>query len=151
MVSAYILPSAANHTDLEAWSSILPAGPRILRTSLFGDAFILGSDGGVHLLERGECFSEKGSNSEEAFWRRIQNDDQNWLLADLADECRAAGLILEDRQCYAFTVPPILGGTYTVANVWVAPWSEWFSLTADLFKSVKDLPDGAAVSFKVVD
>jgi hypothetical protein len=54
-------------------------------------------------------------------------------------------------QCYAFNTPPILGGDYTEANVWVAQWKEWFSFTADLFRQIKDLPDGSTVSLKVVD
>lgn len=60
-------------------------------------------------------------------------------------------MLLGNGQCYAFKVPPVLGGDYVVENVWVAPWAEWFSFTADLFRQIKDLPDGTAVSFKVVD
>jgi hypothetical protein len=59
--------------------------------------------------------------------------------------------VLAAGQCYAYTTPPVVGGEYRVENVWVAPWQEWFSLTADLFQQIKDLPDGATVSLKAVD
>ena len=150
-VNGYFLPRAADLADLGAWSSILPDKPRILRTNLFGDAFIVGADGYVHLLERAGCCAERVADSEEEFWHRVGNDDQGWLMTQLADDCHSSGLTLRDGQCYAFTVPPILGGEYIPQNVWVAPWSEWFSVTGDLFAQVKDLPDGETVSFKVVD
>lgn len=60
-------------------------------------------------------------------------------------------MALGEGQCYAFTTPPLLGGDYVVENVWVASWREWFSLTADLFAQTKNLPDGTAVSLRVVD
>ena len=150
-VNGYFLPRAADLADLGAWASILPEQPRILRTNLFGDAFIVGADGYVHMLERAGCCAERLADSEESFWRRVNNDDQNWLLPQLVDDCRSSGLTLGHGQCYAFTVPPILGGEYAPQNVWIAPWNEWFSVMEDLFTKVKDLPDGATVSFKVVD
>ena len=150
-LGGYFLPRAADQADLSLWASILPENPRILRTNLFGDAFIVDEDGYVHILERSGCFAERIAESEEAFWRRVNNDEQNWLMTQLADDCHSSGLILGEGQCYAFTVPPVLGGEYAPQNVWVAPWNEWFSVTGDLFAQVKDLPDGATVSFKVVD
>ena len=150
-VNGYFLPRAADLADLGAWTSILPDQPRILRTNLFGDAFIIGADGCVHLLDRAGCRAERIADSEEEFWHRVGNDDRGWLLTELADECHSSGLTLRHGQCYAFTVPPILGGEYTLQNVWVAPWNEWFLVTGDIFAQVKDLPDGATVSFKVVD
>jgi hypothetical protein len=147
----YFLPKAADESDLSAWSAILPASARVLRTNLFGDAFIVGDNGAVHMLERGGCSAEQIATSEEEFWREVRDDTHGWQLRPLADECRRAGKVLADGQCYAFTTPPVLGGDYTVDNVWVAPWREWFPLTADLFQQIKDIPDGATVSFKVAD
>jgi hypothetical protein len=147
----YFLPKAADEADLSQWASILPPVRRILRTSLFGDTFVVCEDGAVNMLERASCAAERIASSEEAFWRDVQDDPHGWQLRRLADECRDAGKVLCDGQCYAFTTPPVLGGEYAVANVWVAPWGEWFDLTADLFRQIKDLPDGATVRFKIVD
>ena len=103
------------------------------------------------MLERAACSVERIAASEEEFWREVRHDAHGWQLRPLADGCRRAGKILEDAQCYAFATPPALGGEYTVENIWVAQWQEWFLFTDDLFQQIKDLPDGAKVSFKVVD
>lgn len=147
----YFLPAAADDTDLSAWASILPAQCRVLRTSLFGDPFLLDHAGVVHMLDRGGCSAERIAASEEQFWREVQGDPQGWQLRALADECQKAGKVLAAEQCYAFTTLPVIGGDYSVENVWVAPWREWFSFTADLFQQIEELPDGATISLKVVD
>lgn len=147
----YFLPVLANEADLAPWHSILPTRPRILRTSLFGDHFVVGDGGAVHMLDRGGMAAPLIASSEEDFWRVIQQDSEGWQLRPLADECRCAGKVLSDGQCYAYTTLPMLGGDYRAANIWVAPWQEWFSFTADLFQQIKDLPDGATVTLRVVD
>lgn len=151
MNSSLFLSKAADVADLTAWSSILPAQSRVLRTNLFGDVFLLDDAGAVHILERAGCSIDRIAFSEEEFWREIRDDAHGWQLRGLVSECRAAGKLLEEGQCYAFTTPPVLGGDYTVENVWVAPWRDWFAFTADLFEQIIDLPDGATVSLKVVD
>ncbi|MDR6125935.1 hypothetical protein QE361_003635 [Sphingomonas sp. SORGH_AS802] len=147
----YLLPRAADETDLSLWSSILPSPARVLRTNLFGDSFLVDAAGTVHLLDRGGCSTERIAASEQEFWRAIEGDSEGWQLRPLADECRRVGKLLADGECYAFTMPPVLGGEYAVENVWIAPWREWFSFTADLFQQIEALPDGATVSLKVVD
>jgi hypothetical protein len=147
----YFLPKAADEADLSAWSPLMPAVARVLRTNLFGDVFVVDEGGSVHMLERAACSAERIASSEEDFWKQVHDDEQGWQLRPLADKCRRAAKILADGQCYAFTTLPVLGGDYTVENVWVAHWDEWFSFTADLFQQIKDLPDGSRVTFKVVD
>lgn len=151
MSADYFLPKAADADELSAWSDILPAAPRILRTNLFGDAFLVDDVGAVHMLERAACTISQIASSEEEFWRKVHDDGAGWQLRPLVDECRRAGKVLEDGQCYAFTTPPLLGGDYAEANVWVAPWRECFAFTADLFQHTKDLPDGTPISLRVTD
>lgn len=147
----YFLSRAADDADLSAWSPILPRVARVLRTNLFADAFVTDDSGAVYMLERAACSAQQVAPSEEEFWRQVGDDAEGWQLRPLADECRRIGKVLADGQCYAFTTPPVLGGEYDVENIWIAHWKEWFSFTADLFRQIKDLPDGATVSLKVVD
>ena len=144
----YFLPPAADEWELSAWSSILPTSGRVLRTNLFGDAFVIDDNGSVHMLDRGGCSSERITSSEEEFWREVRDDSQGWQLRRLADDCQKSGMILGDGQCYAYKMLPVLGGDYNVDNIWIASWTEWFSLTADLFQQIKDLPDGTAITLK---
>lgn len=147
----YFLPEPANEADLSCWSPILPTPVRILQTNLFGDAFVLVGDGTVHMLERASHSAQRIASSEEEFGREIEDDAHGWQLRRLADQCRSAGKVLADGECYAFTTLPILGGEYTVQNIWITRWQEWFSFTADLFQQIKDLPDGATVRLNVID
>ncbi|TCQ01912.1 T6SS immunity protein Tdi1 domain-containing protein [Sphingomonas sp. PP-CC-3A-396] len=149
--TAYFLPTAAHATDLSAWASIIPTGCRVLRSNLFGDMFLLAPDGVMHMFDRGGFSVERIARSEKVFWREVQDDPEGWQFRPLADECRRAGKVLMADQCYAFTTPPVLGGDYSVENVWVAPWREWFSFTAELFRQIEGLPDGAAISLKIED
>lgn len=147
----YFLPITADDADLSEWLPIIPAPAHILRTNLFGDAFIVDEGGKVHMLERSACTAKQIASSEDEFWRQVEKDAEGWQLRPVADACRRVGKVLAGRQCYAFTTPPALGGGYNVKNIWVALWEEWFSFTAYLFQQIKDLPDGATVRLKVVD
>jgi hypothetical protein len=147
----YFLPKAADKLDLSSWASVLPAMARVLRTNLFGDVFLVDETGSVHMLERGACSITQIARSEEEFWRHVDEDADGWQLRGLADECRRVLKPLGDAQCYAFTTLPVLGGPYAAENVWVASWTDWFPFTAAVFEQIKDLPDGAKVTFKIVD
>lgn len=147
----YFLPQVADEADISPWASILPDNARVLRTSLFGDAFLVDCTGAVHMLERGGCSLDQIAPSEEHFWRALERDEEGWQLRPLADACRSQGKVLAKGQCYAFKVLPVLGGDYVPDNVWVAPWQDWFSLTADIFGQMKELPDGASVTLKIID
>jgi hypothetical protein len=150
--SNYFLPEEANEVDLSCWSPILPNPVRVLQTNLFGDAFVLVDDGTVHMLERASHSAQRIASSEEEFYRDVEADEDDWQLRRLADQCRLDGKILADGECYAFTTPPVFrSGEYTVENIWVTQWQEWFSLTADLFQRIKDLPDGTTVRFNIIE
>ena len=122
----YFLPPAADMADmadLSTWASILPSSVRVLQANLFGDLFLVDAAGAVYILDRGGFSAECISASEQDFWLAVQCDSEGWQLRPLVDQCRRAGKLLADGQCYAFTTPPVLGGEYAVENVWVAPVS----------------------------
>jgi hypothetical protein len=48
-------------------------------------------------------------------------------------------------QCYAFKILPVLGGSYSVDNIYVATISEYLTFTADIHYQIKDLPDGTKI------
>lgn len=145
----YFLPSAANEADLSDWRPIAPAGAKPFATNLFGDAFFVDGSGAVHMLSRAGASSEQVSPSIDQFRTSLQGDPEGWQLRKLADACAASGKILGDGECYAFATPPFLGGDYSVDNVFVCSWTEWFALTADLYLQTRDLPDGAQVRLNI--
>ncbi|MEJ6790299.1 DUF1851 domain-containing protein [Brevundimonas sp. BR2-1] len=102
------------------------------------------------ILRPGRKFSGPTSSGTPS-WRTLENDEEGWQLRRLADACGAAGKVLAVDQCYAFTTLPVFGGSYSEENVRVAPWREWFSFTADIYRQTGHLPDGAAISLRVTD
>jgi hypothetical protein len=147
----YFLPKTADEADVSAWLPILPSPGRVLRSNLFGDAFVVDAAGAVHMLERAACKAERVATSEEEFWREVEDDAHGWQLRALVDDCRRAGKVLADHQRYAFTTLSAFGGDYTVENIWVAPHRDWFAFTADVFQQIKNLPDGTQVRLKIID
>jgi hypothetical protein len=89
--------------------------------------------------------------SEQEFWDRCDDDSDGWLLRPLVEQCYAAGMHLTERDCYAFTVLPFLGGQYNIENIWICPWQEWFSYTGSLYLQTKDLPDGTKITIRITD
>ena len=53
--------------------------------------------------------------------------------------------------CLGFTQLPVLGGAYTIENRYRLSAVEHFSLTGDLHRQLRDLPDGAKVRIRTVD
>lgn len=145
---SYFLPPSANDVDLAGWKDLAPEGVTVLALTQFADVIFRHRDGSIHLLEPAACSSSRIADSEAEFWRRIREDEEGWQLRPLVDRLRAAGKLLPAEHCYAFTRLPVLGGDYEVDNVWVCPLREWVAYTADIYRQIEELPDGATVRLK---
>jgi hypothetical protein len=144
------LPNKVRGADLSEWVDILPARYSVLSANLFADIFLADEAGAVHMLEISAASIAKIAESESEFRRRCIDDEDGWLLRPLVDQCRSAGLIPNETQCYAFTTLPLFGGEYKPSNIWLCSWNEWISLTSSVYAQTKDLADGATVALKVV-
>lgn len=145
------LRNEVRDADLSEWVDILPARYSVLTANLFADIFVVDEAGAVHMLEVSAASIAKIAECESEFRRRCIDDEDGWLLRPLVDQCRSAGLIPSETQCYAFTTLPLFGGEYEPGNVWLCSWDEWISFTASIYVQTKDLPDDTTISFKVVD
>jgi hypothetical protein len=144
----YFLADEINLADLAAWTDLLPTGGRILQASCLADVFLTDAAGRVHMLEVSAGSISQIAASEDEFWRRCVDDRDGWLLRPLVDKCRAAGMSLEDHQCYAFTTLPFLGGAYEIENIWICSLTEWLSYTGLIYAQTKDLADGTTISIR---
>ena len=52
---------------------------------------------------------------------------------------------------YCLAIPAILGGTYDLSNIKIAPLIEMVGLSGDIAKQIRDLPDGTPITFNFVD
>jgi len=53
-------------------------------------------------------------------------------------------------ECAGFTTLPILGSSYAAENRYRLPVTEHASLTGDVHRQLRDLPDGTAVRIRIV-
>jgi hypothetical protein len=145
------LPDEVAAANLDGWMDLLPARCRILGANLFADIFLADAAGAVHMLEVSAFSISRIAASQEEFRQRCINDEEGWLLRRLVDQCRSAGMNPGVDQCYAFTTLPVFGGEYKTGNIWICAWRERIGFTASIYAQTKNLPDGAKVSFKIVD
>jgi hypothetical protein len=132
---------------LSGWVPPLPSAFTIWLVNSFGDIFIVMEDGSVHMLDVGSCTLVKLAEDREHFTNLLDDMDNanDWLLIPLVDRCIEAGVTLGANQCYAFKIPPLLGGKYDFDNVYRTDLSVHYGFLADLHKGTQDLPDGTPI------
>jgi hypothetical protein len=109
----------------------------------FGDLFVIFDDRSVHMLDVNSGTVTRVANDRDDFAGQIDRDDNanNWLMIPLVDQCVAAGLSLRSDQCFAYRVPPILGGQYPIANVEPFDLAVNYSLMSHICTQVEKLPE----------
>ena len=138
---------------LSDWHWILPKEFTIWLVNRFGDLFLVLPDESVQMLDLGAGTLETLANSRDSFCTLIDQDDndKDWLLIPLVDECIGKGLILEKNQCYSYKLAPALGGEYNIDNIEVCDISVHYSIFGQIHNQIKDVPDGTSVKFKLKD
>jgi hypothetical protein len=133
---------------LSDWLPALPQRFTVWLVNRFGDIFFVPDDGSVHMLDIGSGQVERVADNREDFAERIDQEDnaENWLMISLVDQCVAAGMRLDQTECYGFKRPPILGGTYDVENIEPTDLSVHFSLLGEIYWQVKGLPEGTPIA-----
>jgi hypothetical protein len=137
---------------LSAWAWLLPQGFTLWLVNRFADLFVVVSDGTIHMLDVGAGTLTRVADSRYDFCVRIEEDNHanEWLAIPLVDKLAAAGMSLQPGQCYGFKTPPVLGGEYAVENCAVLPVGDYLGAYGSLHEQLRDLPDGAQVTFKFV-
>ena len=75
----------------------------------------------------------------------------DWYMEALVEASKDKLGPLEEGRKYYMVIPGVLGGEYGISNIKTLPLAELIRLSGDLGKQIKDLPDGAQVTLKVVD
>jgi hypothetical protein len=134
------------------WTWLLPNQFTVWLMNRYGDLFLVLDDGSVHMLDVGGGSFERVANSRDEFCTQVDEDDNanDWFMIPLVDQLVAAGLTLKPGECYSYTVPPVLGGGYTVENTYVLPIAEHYSVYGPVHNQIKDLPDGSEVVIDVI-
>jgi hypothetical protein len=138
---------------LTDWCPPLPTSFTVWLVNRFGDVFAVFEDGTVNMLDIGQGTLSRVADDREGFADKVDVDDnsEEWLMTSLADECVKAGLNLSENQCYSYKTPPILGGSYSVDNIFPLDLARHYSCLADIFRQTRDLPDGSRVEVVVIN
>lgn len=91
------------------------------------------------------------ATTETEFRRAVTDPDNNgyWFGAALVDRLRASGKTLGPGECYSYVQLPMLGGEYEPANFRIYDVVTHFRVWGPIHEQLRDLPDGATITFKV--
>ena len=139
---------------LEDWRWLLTGRFSVVVGTKFGDWFIERPDGRVEMLDTIEGAVRPVASSREEFQILINTPAlrEEWLLCELVSTLHEKGIVPGPGQCYAFRIPPVLGGEAVSDNVALMDIKVWMSLGGQMHKQVQALPPGASITgFKVVE
>jgi hypothetical protein len=134
------------------WRPLIPAAARPWMLTKFGELFFAHADGKIGMLRVSDFSYEIVAKHETDFFEWLVDPDKmtEWFLAPLLESMDLAGKKLDAGQCYSFITPLGLGGTLKRDNVMVIPITHHFKCFGEVFREIKDLPDGAQVQFKIM-
>ena len=142
---------AANRSDwgelLTEWQPILPANAKLWILSCFGELFFEHSNGKIGMLQVSAFRYEVVAKDKKDFEEWLVDPDKmsEWFLAPLVDRLVVSGKTLKPDSCYSFITPLGLGGQIEEKNVSMLPVSDHFGCWGEIFRQVKDVPDGGHV------
>jgi hypothetical protein len=152
-ISDYLLDQAGFdwQTMLAGWADVLPASFTIWLVNRFADVFLIAEDGQVYFLDvAGGTFSRVAeSRGQFADLADLPQNANDWLMIPLIDKCVDVGMLLRPGQCYAFKIPPLLGGGYDVGNVAPVDVVENYAFLADIWSQTKGVRDGTPVRLHI--
>jgi hypothetical protein len=133
------------------WQPLLPAHFSLWLLTKFGELFVEQEDGRVGMLQVSAFRYAVVAKSKTDFQEWLVDPDKmaEWFLAPLVDRLQAAGRYMQLDQCYSFVRPLGLGGALATENVMTISVREHFRCWGEVFRQIKDVPDGGRVIFKV--
>jgi hypothetical protein len=135
---------------LASFAPPLPVQFDIFLVSRFLDVFLIYPDGSVNWLEIQSGRLTQLTPSRAEFEAAMETQYPYWLMTGAVDAAVARGMKLGAGQCYAFKVPPILGGGYDIENVEVSELKPTLSVLGEIFRQAMRLPAGARVQIGTI-
>lgn len=133
------------------WTGVDPA--EIVEQNEFGNLIIKDTSGTFWRLCPEEVYCEVVAKSAVELGKLLRSQEflSDWQMSALVDAAKESIGPLSEGRKYCFVIPGVLGGAYHVSNLRSAPLIEIILFSGDIGKQISDLPDGAQVSFKVVE
>lgn len=129
---------------LNQWIWLTGTDKQVAYITKLGDALLTDKHQQFYHLNTGEGTIEK---IEELGIR----DYEYIFLPELIRELEATNRCLSQNEVYSFTLLPVLGGTYSVSNMFKLDVYEHFGVTGEIHSQLKNLPDGTEVELHVTE
>lgn len=135
------------------WIWLIGNDKKPIMISSIGDMFLQDYNDNIYWLNAGEGLLDFVSSSFNDFKLKLKDDSQvdEWFMIRLVKEIKESGLELSSGKLYGYKKLPIIGGDYIPENFELTDLEVHFSLTGQIHRQIKDLPDGTKVNFKVID
>ncbi|ADB16381.1 Domain of unknown function DUF1851 [Pirellula staleyi DSM 6068] len=133
------------HALIEPWRWIFPEEvefqPWLMNK--FGDLTWIDGTGAVFHLNVSEGTLEKVAENEDQFLDLLEDPDNaaEWLMYPLVDMATAAGMTLENGECFGYEELPVLGGEYDTANIAIYALDSYWKFCGDMHNKLQDVPD----------
>lgn len=141
-----------NNIDLEDicsdWQWLLNNEYLPVMVSMSGDMFLSGKNGEISRLDTGKGRLEIVAQSLNEFINALEDTGniEDWLLPSIVLNLIQNGLLLKENEIYSYRILPILHGDYSLTNFEVANIYVHFSITGQICKQLKELPDGTKIA-----
>ena len=119
----------------------------IIITSI-GDMFLSTRQGEIYWLNVGEGTFDPVANGLVELKDKLNNEQvaDEWFMFELAKALESSISRLHQGKLFSFKKLPIIGGTYDISNFQLIDIEVHFSLTGQIHKQLRDLPDGTKVN-----
>lgn len=134
------------------WAWVLTDPVHILMQSAFGNMLVVCHDGTLWRVVPEELTARK-IRDDKNFVAAFEDEEfrEDWFLEGVAEAALAALGSLREGQCYAFKTWPIMGGSFTPDNLYIATTTDWLGLSGDVGRQIHDLPSGAKITLDIID
>ncbi len=133
---------------LDDWRWLLKTPHDVLLITAMGSAFVTASDGAVHFLDTLEGTLSPVAPTRAAFMTLMDRRafDPSWFNPDMLELKATQHVLLEPGQCYCYTLPPVLGGSFDSANVRPIDIAVHFSMAGQLHRQLQGHPPGFQIT-----
>jgi hypothetical protein len=130
------------------WAGLDPA--EVVAVNPFGNVIVRARDGTFWRIcpEEWSCTVVARDADELAALLRDDGFQADWRMDRLVGIAFAKFGTLPAGRCYCLKRPAVLGGRYDADNLGTISREELIAFAGDCARQIKDLPDGAQVTFK---
>lgn len=136
-----------------AWGWIGLVAAEIVEQNSFGNLVVRDHEGRYWRIcpEELSCRVIATTEPEYMQLRATKEFEEDWQMLRLVQLANESLGKTSPEWCFCLKVPGVLGGSYSLDNVGTIPRAELISFAGYVAEQIKDLPDGARVTFDVVD